>query len=102
MTALTHSDKKRIFEECNKGKNFMTPHVIGFYGNSNMIAEVSRGEGFTHNTIYGVSFVECIDGEWKKCLGMGSCVEDLEQAKSIARETCKVGMKRFDGEGNRI
>jgi hypothetical protein len=50
---------QQIFEKEFRGsKNFMTPHVIE-YGNvkANIAYELSDGEGFSHETIYGVTVV---------------------------------------------
>lgn len=33
----------------------MTPHVCGYYKLRHGYAELSEGEGFTHNPIYGVT-----------------------------------------------
>jgi hypothetical protein len=39
--------------------NFMTPHIIRVaQGDDNMIVELSEGEGFDHEPLYGVSVLK--------------------------------------------
>lgn len=47
-----------IKKEYGKSKNFMTPHILR-YGkiSKNVAYELSKGTGFKHETIYGVSIV---------------------------------------------
>ncbi len=50
---------RQIFKKkYGESKNFMTPIVVK-YGkiNNNLVYEVSRGEGFDHDIIYGVTFI---------------------------------------------
>lgn len=48
---------REIFKNIVKGENFMTPNVLGYYKIKNGSTELSQGEGFTGNTIYGVTVV---------------------------------------------
>lgn len=50
----------------NKSKNFMTPKIIG-YGkiHKNMAYEISKGSGFNHDVIYGLSIASYIPEENK-------------------------------------
>jgi hypothetical protein len=38
-----------------RGRNFMTPDIVGYYKLRDGYAELSVGEGFTRETIYGVT-----------------------------------------------
>ena len=56
---MTLTARQIINKEYEGGKNFMTPHVtecekINLY----FAYEISQGEGFDHERIYGVSVVE--------------------------------------------
>jgi hypothetical protein len=54
MNMLTLKSKPREFKEL-KGKNFMTPRVLGYFRCNDHAVELSQGEGFTRKPIYGVS-----------------------------------------------
>lgn len=66
---------REIFKNIVKGKNFMTPNVIGYYKIKNGAAELSKGEGFTGSMMYGVTVVkdnehnhelsQAFSSEWK-------------------------------------
>lgn len=49
---------KEIFKKVVKGKNFMTPNVLGYYKIKNGAAELAKGEGITGNIMYGVTVVQ--------------------------------------------
>lgn len=49
---------REIFKSVVKGKNFMTPNVLGYYKVKNGAAELSIGKGFTNNMMYGVTVVK--------------------------------------------
>lgn len=53
--------KAREFFE-SLGPNFMTPHVIKYVDTDKYLIELSEGEGFTRNKIYGVTVVG-VNGE---------------------------------------
>jgi hypothetical protein len=57
-----------------KGKNFMTPHVLGYYGNAKTAVELSQGTGFSHEKIFGVTVV--LDG-----------IHDNDKSKCFYSET---------------
>ena len=46
------------FKKVVKGKNFMTPNVIGYYQIANGVAELSYGMGFNHRYVFGVTVVQ--------------------------------------------
>ena len=46
-----------IFNEVVRGKNIITPDVIGFYQNGDFIMELSEGTGFSGDPVYGVTVV---------------------------------------------
>jgi hypothetical protein len=101
---FTASDKRAIFNDVYNGqKNFMSPTILGFYGNRNMIAEVSTGSGFcTSNPIFGVTFLKFEDGKWIKQHELCKCLNDKDRAIQYAKNTCKKGYALFDSEGRPI
>lgn len=65
----------------NGQHNFMTPTVIRYGTAGGMLYELSRGEGFDHDTIYGLTFLTP-DGERPEndpsgCLHSMQDVEDI-------------------------
>jgi hypothetical protein len=48
-------------EFVDAGENFMTPRVVGYYRVGNFAVELSTGEGFKHEPIWGVT-VKTRDG----------------------------------------
>lgn len=55
-----------------KGKNFITPNVIGYYQNGGIYAELSSGTGFLGNPVFGCTFQRLEDGK-------AICLDDLSQ-----------------------
>ncbi len=49
---------REIFKSVVKGRNFMTPNVLGYYKIKNGAVELSTGKGFTDNMLYGVTVVK--------------------------------------------
>lgn len=50
-----------------RGTNFMTPRIIDRRKvRSDLWAELSRGEGFDHEPIFGVTFMVYRDGAWRE------------------------------------
>lgn len=45
------------FKSVIKGKNLMTPDVLGYYISGNYIVELSQGTGFSGEQIYGVTVI---------------------------------------------
>lgn len=54
----TKSELKAHFNRCVKGKNIMTPKQIGFFETKSYIIELSKGENFKGDDIFGVSFLD--------------------------------------------
>ena len=83
MTTL--SAQNVITREYGRSKNFMTPRVleVGWIHNRRRAYELSKGEGFSHNTIYGVSIVDVDEiGTTKRRTDLGGCFESLRAARS--------------------
>lgn len=56
-------NKKKDYKNWQKKHpNFMTPYVIKSEEKNNYIVEVSEGEDFNHNKIYGVSLIKRENG----------------------------------------
>ena len=54
VSSKTGNDFRKIV----KYRNFITPHVLGYLKTDNSIIEISEGEGFKKNTIYGITVVK--------------------------------------------
>lgn len=46
-----------LFNQVVRGKNIITPRVRGYYQNGNYLMELSEGEGFNGEPVYGVTVV---------------------------------------------
>jgi hypothetical protein len=75
---------KQIFKQVYKGgKNFMTPYVLSTsMKGKDCAVELSEGEGFDRNPIYGVTVVRLKDGEWTACYDESQCFHN----KTLAQE----------------
>ncbi len=60
---LRSSNAKVEFQRIVKGKNFMTPTLVGFYYQGEYAVEISKGRGFYDDTIYGVTVVNTLTKE---------------------------------------
>lgn len=61
---MTNEQMKQAFRRMHKGRNFMTPDIIGWYGNdSDTIAELSAGRSIYGAPLYGVTVVRIEQGE---------------------------------------
>lgn len=54
----TSVEAKQIFKAVVKNKNFMTPTLVGYKKIKYGAAEITSGEGFSGNTIYGITVVK--------------------------------------------
>jgi hypothetical protein len=75
------------------GHNFMTPNVLSYWRVGKLAVELSKGEGFSHNAIYGVtvrgSGDEKKDGELSKMfhnIGLAQFYIDHELADILTPE----------------
>lgn len=46
------------FRQVVKYRNFITPDILGYLRINNSIIEISKGEGFSKNIIYGVTVIK--------------------------------------------
>jgi hypothetical protein len=87
----TNSTQMEIFKGVyGNSKNFMTPHVIG-YGvinpNKGIVYEVSQGDDFDYNTIYGVSVCNAKDKFYDDNKGGFTNIDDLaNHIKSLIKK----------------
>jgi len=54
----TNKNAELVFKKTVKGSNFITPHIIGFYGDEKYAIELSEGTGFDNKELYGVTVVK--------------------------------------------
>ena len=57
MTGKTELQLEREFRKVVKGRNVMTPDLVGYYRVEGGVAELSWGEGFDRKEIFGVTVV---------------------------------------------
>ena len=69
---LDYSQLRRLF----RGSNFMTPIVLETKQVGKLAYELSEGEGFNRNKIFGVA-VRTIQGEHQE----GKLCDDIEEAR---------------------
>lgn len=55
MTQSRNGENMRTPRGTFDGSNFMTPHVLSHHRVRGGYAELSRGHGLTHNTLFGVT-----------------------------------------------
>ena len=73
---------KNYFDIVFKDKNFMTPKVITHWKNKNFIAELSCGNDFNNNLIYGLTILEIISAnEVIHRIDLGDLFTNKENAK---------------------
>lgn len=83
---LTPEQEARALFEREYGKNttnFMTPEVLeyGMLG-PNVAYEISKGTGFTNDTIYGLSIVkQNADGTTKRLTDMSGCEQSMGKVR---------------------
>ena len=70
---------REIFESIIKGKNFMTPHVIDWREEGDYIAEISQGEDFNRQPMYGVTVVNRSTMERES--GLSKCCSSREEVE---------------------
>lgn len=76
MKTLNNSmEAGKLFNSIVKGKNFMTPHVLGYYQINNGAAELTTGD-FMGNDMFGVTIVK--DGEHQ--YDLSKCFDNKEEA----------------------
>lgn len=71
------------FSAVVKGKNFMTPHVVGFWASGDYVIELSKGNSFGGGRIYGVTVVNRETKERE--LELDQSFNSLAQAKAYMR-----------------
>lgn len=60
---LKSSNARADFVAVMKGKNFMTPHILGYYYCGDYAVELSEGTGMEHEPIFGVTVVNTVTAE---------------------------------------
>jgi len=70
-----------LFRTIVKGFNFMTPDLIGYCEIKNGAVEVSKGQGFTGKTIYGVTVVK----DRKLDYDLSRCFHSLKEAENYIK-----------------
>lgn len=76
---------REIFKNVVKGKNFMTPDILGYYKIKNGAAELSKGEGITGSTMYGVTVVKDNEHNHKLSQSFYSEWKAMEYIKSLKK-----------------
>jgi len=86
MENLNTSDAARQeFQSVLKGKNFMTPDILGYYKIKYGSVELSTGKGFSGGTMYGVTVVKegIHNHELSKCVHSKN--EAIEYIKTLKK-----------------
>lgn len=71
------------FRTVIKGKNFMTPHIVGFWAQGDYVIELSRGNSFDGGKMYGVTVVNRVTQERE--LDLDQSFNSLGQAKAYMK-----------------
>lgn len=75
-----------IFNKTFNGqKNFITPTIVEFGQTGNFIFEISKGSGFSNDTIYGVTVLKLNGKEVEKTDLSNGGFESLEKAREYAK-----------------
>ena len=77
---------KQTFRSIVKGRNFITPKVLKYGKTGRHIYELSDGEGFKHNIMYGITVITLEDCNWKYNTDLGKMCEDLNEATSYIKQ----------------
>ena len=64
-----------------KGKNFVTPNIIGYYGNEDFAVELSTGEIFDAD-LYGVTIIK----KGETMYDLNTCFRSKQAAKYYIQE----------------
>jgi len=70
----------------NGQTNFMTPDVIRCGKAGTLFYELSSGDGFNGETIYGVTVLECLNGGLNKRQDLSGCHHSRKEAEDKIRE----------------
>lgn len=75
-------DIRAIFRKVyNGGYNFMTPTPEKYGKHGKFIYEISSGIGMRSDTIYGLTILENVNGEYKRRNDLNGCHKTLRQAE---------------------
>lgn len=78
----------QLFREFFKSKNIMTPDPIRFGQSGKFFYEISQGEGFDNEDIFGVTILEDMgSGIYKHRHDLGGMKHNLNEAKNFASGT---------------
>lgn len=73
------------FRQVYKGsKNFMTPEILEYGKTGPFLYEISKGEGFSHKTIYGLTILEDCPTKQIKTVrrpDLSSCYHSLSEVR---------------------
>lgn len=84
MSAEDQAELRALFQARLKGKNLMTPDVIRYGVSGPYAYELSEGEGFSREPIYGVTVL--LRGSGERRNDLSKCVYSLAGAEAYIRE----------------
>lgn len=84
---ITEKDVEDFSKFFNHQCNFMTPTRVSIQRKGNYIIEVSRGEGFDHNPIYGVTVLERVKGHLQRPdKDLSKCCHSIKEVDDFIKE----------------
>lgn len=78
-----NSEAKQLFDDHIKGKNIMTPNIIGYGVHRDFAYELSSGEGINREPIFGVTILERKSGYHRHDLS--KMFYSLEEARNYLK-----------------